>query len=921
MGRTTARDRNWPGSDSDHSLGRRIGHATGRARIAQALLPGLIAVAPFTAAMGQGAASDAAPAKTVAPQQAAPAATLAEDAAPSVSAQGAPAATQAQDAPPPASAQSAPAATPAQDAPPPSAAPQSTAPGQPAEAGSKLEEVVVTATRHSELLSKVPISISAFTKEKLDAIGAKDITDVVRFTPGMMIDAQGTNSISIRGISSNAGAGTTGIYIDDTPIQMRVNGFNSDDALPKAFDLERIEILRGPQGTLFGAGAEGGAVRYIMAQPNMNKSDLYARSEVAFTKNGNPSYEAGVAGGAPLVDNVLGFRVSAWYRRDGGWIDRVDPFNSNVVVDHNANYQDTYALRLAAKWAASDAVNVIPSMMYQDRDQHGVTLYYPFLSDPGSTSFRNAEPDLRPISDRYFLPALKVEAGIGDLSLISNTSYYTRRDVSGYSGTNYNLGYFQTFNDPTNNTTGNLTPMLPPPPGCNQASQYPLIDGTGIHLCPGIRQYRANAPVTNQQQSFTEEIRLQTDNPNARLIWTTGIYFSKTNQTSTEEIIDPMLDTLLQAVFGVTSPAIFGSDLLPNGDSYYAQNSSRDRQIAAYGEATYAITPKIKATAGLRVSHFSLDFNHFGNGPQNFGPAGGSGNDSENPITPKASLSFEPDGNNLFYATYARGFREGGANGPIPVVACATDLAALGLTQAPLSYKSDAVNSYELGSKNKIGQDFRIAASVYYISWQGIQQNVYMQGCGFQFTSNLGSAASKGGDIQIEYVPTSSLSFDLAVGRTEAHYTSTSGTAAHLIAPAGDAVEGQAYGPAPPWTVALGAQYDFSALDRKSFVRLDYQYWGHSDKLSPTEDPRTATFVGAFTTPSYSYVTARAGTTFGSWTVSAFVDNLFNTHPQILDSSDAFSVLDQFNPNPPSQLITSYTLRPRTAGLTAIYHM
>jgi len=920
MGRTTARDRNWPGSDSDHSLGRRIGHATGRARIAQALLPGLIAVAPFTAAMGQGAASDAAPAQTVAPQQAAPAATSAEDAA--APAQGAPAATQAQDAPPSAAAQSAAAATPAQDAPPPSAAqPQSAAPGQPAEAGSKLEEVVVTATRHSELLSKVPISISAFTKEKLDAIGAKDITDVVRFTPGVMIDAQGTNSISIRGISSNAGAGTTGIYIDDTPIQTRVNGFNSDDALPKAFDLERIEILRGPQGTLFGAGAEGGAVRYIMAQPNMNKSDLYARSELAFTKNGNPSYEAGVAGGAPLIDNVLGFRVSAWYRRDGGWIDRVDPFNSNLVLDHAANYTDTFALRMATKWAASDTVNIIPSLMYQNRYEHAITLYYPFLSDPGSTSFRNADPDLRSEPDRYFLPALKVEAGIGDLSLISNTSYYTRREVSGYSGTNYNLGYYQTFNNPTNTTTGYF-PMLPPPPGCNEASQYPLIDGTGIHLCPGIRQYRANAPVTNQQQSFTEEVRLQTDNPNAALTWTAGLFFSKTIQTSTEEIVDPMLNSLLQSVFGLTAPDIFGGfDLLPNGDSYYAQNSSRDRQIAAFGEATYAITPKIKATAGLRVSRLNLSFDHFGNGPQNFGPAGGGGSQSETPVTPKASVSFEPDGNDLFYATYAKGFRAGGANGPVNAALCQPDLSALGLSQAPVAFRSDSVNSYELGSKNKIGDSFRIAASIYYITWKGIQQNVYMQSCGFQFTSNFGDAVSKGGDVQIEYAPFSSLKFDLAVGRTEAHFTSTAGTPSHLIAPAGDAVEGQAYGPAPPWTVALGAQYDFTALDRKSFVRLDYEYWGHSNKLSPTEDPRTATFVGAFTTPAYSWVTARAGMTFGNWSVSAFVDNVFNTHPQILDSSDAFSVLDPFNPNPPSQLITSYTLRPRTTGLTAIYHM
>ncbi len=464
--------------------------------------------------------------------------------------------------------------------------------------------------------------------------------------------------------------------------------------------------------------------------------------------------------------------------------------------------------------------------------------------------------------------------------------------------------------------------MLPPPPGCNEASQYPLIDATGIHLCPGIRNYRANAPVTNQQQSFTQEVRLQTDDPNAALTWTAGLFFSKTIQTSTEEIIDPMLNDLLQAVFGLTSPDIFTVDLLPNGDSYYAQNSSRDRQIAAFGEATYKLTDKIKATAGVRVSRLNLSFDHFGNGPQNFGPAGGGGSQSETPVTPKASLSFEPDRNDLFYATYAKGFRAGGANGPIDAALCAPDLTALGLSQAPLSFKSDSVNSYELGSKNKIGDSFRIAASIYYITWRGIQQNVYMQSCGFQFTSNFSDAVSKGADIEIEYVPTASLKLDLAVGRTEAHYTSTAGTPAHLIAPAGDAVEGQAYGPAPPWTVALGAQYDFNAFDRKSFVRLDYEYWGRSDRLSPTEDPRTATFVqGAFTTPSYSYVTARAGTTFGNWNVSAFVDNLFNTHPQILDSSDAFSVLDPFNANPPSQLVTSYTLRPRTIGLTAIYHM
>ena len=132
------------------------------------------------------------------------------------------------------------------------------------EASGALGEIVVTATRREESISKVPISITALSQEALDDKGVHEITDLVRFTPGVSIDSTGTNAISIRGISSSGGAGTTGIYIDDTPIQMRAVGFNPDETLPKTFDLDRVEVLRGPQGTLFGAGSEGGTVRYIM---------------------------------------------------------------------------------------------------------------------------------------------------------------------------------------------------------------------------------------------------------------------------------------------------------------------------------------------------------------------------------------------------------------------------------------------------------------------------------------------------------------------------------------------------------------------------------------------------------------------------------------------------------------------------------
>src|SRR5271163_1157769 len=198
-----------------------------------------------------------------------------------------------------------------------------------------LVEIVVTATRREESISKVPLSITALNQDELDQKGIRDFSEMVRFTPGVSIDTAGTNAISIRGISSSGGAGTTGIYIDDTPIQMRALGFNPDDTLPKTFDLDRVEVLRGPQGTLFGAGSEGGTVRYIMTQPSVTSESTYARTEVSYTQYGAPSYEAGVAHGGPIVDDVLGYRASIWYRHDGGWINDVND-TTGAITQPNA---------------------------------------------------------------------------------------------------------------------------------------------------------------------------------------------------------------------------------------------------------------------------------------------------------------------------------------------------------------------------------------------------------------------------------------------------------------------------------------------------------------------------------------------------------------------------------------------------------
>jgi iron complex outermembrane receptor protein len=248
---------------------------------------------------------------------------------------------------------------------------------------SPLQEIIVTAQRRDERLQDVPISITAFTQQTLDQQGLRSIDDLTRLSPGITFQRTGTNAngnyndefsdINIRGIDSQAGTSTTAIYIDDTPIQGRHIGYGGINAFPALFDLDRVEVLRGPQGTLFGASAEGGAVRFITPQPGMTADSGYVRSELATTRNGDPSYELGAAAGGPIIDNVLGFRVSASFRRDGGWVDRADytllpnavnpalptPVPSGVT-ESDANWQQTVTLRGALKWMASDVLSITP---------------------------------------------------------------------------------------------------------------------------------------------------------------------------------------------------------------------------------------------------------------------------------------------------------------------------------------------------------------------------------------------------------------------------------------------------------------------------------------------------------------------------------------------------------------------------------
>jgi iron complex outermembrane receptor protein len=782
--------------------------------------------------------------------------------------------------------------------------------------GGPLQEITVTATRHEESLSKVPISVTALTQDAMDLRGIKDFQDIVRFTPGVNIDNSGTNNIAIRGIASTGGAGTTGIYIDDTPIQIRGTAFNPDDALPKSFDIDRVEVLRGPQGTLFGAGSEGGTVRYITTQPSLTTNSFYSREEVSYTEGGSLNYEGGIAAGGPLIDNTLGARLTVWYRRDGGYIDLINPV-SLATVQKNANFDETVLYRLAFIYAPSDQWTITPSIYYQDRYRNQVEDYWPLYSNPSRNDLVSADPDQRSDPDRFYLASMKIEGNLGFAKLISNTSYFHRKEQTGYEGTLYNLGFYQqtVFG-------GTSTP-------------YPLLDNLGLHLPAGATDYRSPNSIDNGQQNITQEIRLQSADATSPLFWTAGVFFSSDRQTYLEQIHDPLLNELTMAATGLpyqswfvdpnTNLPVEYDPRFPN-DSYFLQTKANDQQYALFAEGTYSFTDQYKLTLGARYSRIKFTNDSLTGGPQLFlPPQTVDVSQTENSFTPKVSFSYQYDPRNLYYATYAKGFRPGGANNPVPQAACAADFASFGITESPPTFQSDTVNSFEVGAKNNIDNRIKINSSIYYIRWNNIQQSVLPPTCQITFIANLGTAVAKGGDIQAEVALTDNFTAEIATGYTSARYTQDSrfsDVQALPIVAKGDAIVGQSGEPpgqpGAPFTFTLGLEYKFNLFNLPAFVRVDDEYesrnkWPSAAQDGTPQNPNTLQYNPAFyTLSSTNLASARAGMTFGEWQAALFVDNLTDTHTV---NNYNFSIY----PGDAPSLERQYTFRPRTVGLTITY--
>jgi iron complex outermembrane receptor protein len=755
-----------------------------------------------------------------------------------------------------------------------------------------LQEVVVTAERREQTLDKVPESLTALSQKTMDDLHIQSFSDLATIVPGLVLAppqvyTQAQTDVAIRGIYSNGNAPTTGIYIDETPIEIRRmdNAAISGSPQPDIFDLERIEVLRGPQGTLFGSSAMGGAIRYITPQPSLDETSGYAKAEYGYTDRGAPSYAVGVAYGAPVVEGVAGFRMSGWFHSDGGFLDVEDPYTGNIVK-RNVNSDHAYTLRPAFTVAPTDGLTITPAVFIQQQHSDGPSIYWASLlpkPEDGAPVSGNLAP--QPYNDRLTVPSLAIKYNFNGMVLQSDTSF-VHRDYLDYD-------------DWTN-----LEPVL--------------LGGAPVN--PSLSGYSFRDSNIDFTRASQQEFRLTSSDPNARVTWVAGAYYRHALEGASQ-LAGPGLSPITELIAGQTSQQFFGvPNYVANGQTLagYTFFTTVDQQTAVFGQISINILPHLKAEFGVRVEHAVVE-------QQNetyAGPLNGAAfatqtlpDQVQNPVTPRFSLSYQYTDEDMIYLTAAKGYRAGGSNAlnASTDVLCEPSLRALGLTSVPEQYRSDGLWSYEVGAKDSFFERrLALQASAYFIDWPGIQTSFALPSCGLGFFTNSGKAISKGFDLQLAAVPLDGLKLSLNVGYTDAYYPNASfGAPTNGVVPlligAGDKLADVL-----PWTVATTAEYqwDISRLwsGARSYFRADYRWLD----AAPKADPNVVGYdsqTGPYPNQAYGMLNLRLGVLHQGLDLSAFVNNATRANPLI-----GYNNIFYGNP-----LFEAAAIRPLTVGLTALY--
>ncbi len=684
-----------------------------------------------------------------------------------------------------------------------------------------LQEIIVTAEKRAESIQNVPMSIVALSAAQLQDSGATTLADIGRLVPGLsvMSVAPGQNIINLRGISSAGGSQpTVGFYIDDTPIPtIGVFGFDPD---PVLFDLNRVEVLEGPQGTLYGASSMGGTIRYITNQPDLGKFKAAMQEIPSYTDGGSLNNEFDGMINIPVSSSVA-VRASAVYQNYSGYINRrsIDPTNileANPIgpVAKNVNTDSTTSIRVALEYKPLPSLTLTPWVMYQ-RTMLGAP--FTFDAPPGSfdhpVQIRDAN---EPSTNQFTLVALPIHAHFGRVHLVSDTSYYDN--------------FFQVVEDESKVNYYYFSPL--------QSYVYPSPFWNDFHL-----------------KQFTEEMRARATVGRVRGLL--GVYYAHSDAPSYYMMPFP---SGYNAAFGTP----FGS--LPSFFSWVSEDRTED--MAAFGQFNIGITQGLHLILGDRVFRHNDAYSAYGNGVYNGGPVGSPQKHfaREQGSTPKVELSYHVTHEAMVYVSAAKGFRPGAASTPLPAL-CAADLHAIGLNASPTSYGPDSLWDYEAGEKlTSDAWGLSVDSSVYYMKWSHIQQLVLLPTCGFEFTGNFGNAVSKGAELQLRYAVNRHLLVSMSGSFTKAQITST---VTGAQGSPGDPLEN-----VPKWMGNL-------SIDYHARIRPGVGGFLHFDLN--TSSRQYNNFVPTsiyYATGGYTLANFRVGVNTAAWQIALFVNNLFNKHAE-----------------------------------------
>jgi len=637
---------------------------------------------------------------------------------------------------------------------------------------SVLEEVLVTASRRDVSLQELGMSISVLSNVDLRNMNATLVEEFIPSIPNVSFgyggggDGRNARSFAIRGIS---GANTTGFYLDETPVPNFVE--------PRLMDVARVEVLRGPQGTLYGASNMGGTIRLISNKPDYTKFTGLADVTLSDTKEGGFNYLAEGVLNLPIVDDRFGMRIVAFIEDEDGVFDRVYPDAgqpSGYGTTSNVDRTQAEGLAVSFGFAATDRLSVLAKINYQNIESDGAA----WASELGNYEQNRMFDIPELLEDEWTHSTLTLEYAGDQGSFVSASSYFDRDYLENEDISEIIRLFFGGFEFPTE---------------IDQVEEY---------------------------TSFTQEFRYvsELDGP---FQFIAGAWYADIDRNAPSTSHPAGFEAAFAEYIGLPGVPVFGgSDLVFGGQAELGL-----KEKALFGEASYALSDQWSVTVGARwfntdIDRFTLDEGIVADGTTTIGETDESG------INPKFLIDFDLSEDVRLYGSATKGYRNGGVSGFIPEF-CGADVAA---PSAP--YDSDSLWSYELGAKTLFGNHATtLNGAVFQIDWDDIQQ-VRAYPCGFAQVINAGKARSRGFELEMTTLPVESLELSLGIGYADAEIRSN---IPDITPQSGDRLL-----QVPDWTGSASATYSFNIPFAESgYFHVNYSYTGDSVTKFPGDPSYT----------------------------------------------------------------------------------